>query len=237
MMYTAGVASLKLRQQHGSAVEARRPAAAGGRLCMSSEATETPATSAAAAPAMMEEEVDPGEVAGLRILKYPHPALRAKNEEIEVFDDDVKKLAKDMFKLMYAAKGVGLAAPQVGVNKRLMVFNPEGDEKNWLDEAILVNPKIVARGKGKITAEEGCLSFPGMEGKVERQNWVKVEALNAKGKKIKKKYTDWTARIFQHEYDHLDGTVYIDHLNTPDREKVQPVLDKLVSEFGEGGAL
>ncbi|CAN0295317.1 unnamed protein product, partial [Ectocarpus sp. 4 AP-2014] len=140
-------------------VAARRPA---GRLCMSTDASPA----AEKAPARMEEEVDPGEVAGLRILKYPHPALRAENEEIEVFDDDVKKLAKDMFKIMYAAKGVGLAAPQVGVNKRLMVFNPEGDAKNWLDEAILVNPKIVASGKGRITAEEGCLSFPGMEGKV-----------------------------------------------------------------------
>ncbi|CBN74940.1 dubious peptide deformylase [Ectocarpus siliculosus] len=72
---------------------------------------------------------------------------------------------------------------------------------------------------------------------VERRNWVKVEAVNAKGKKVKKKYTDWTARIFQHEYDHLDGTVYIDHLSPPEREKVQPVLDKLVSDFGEDGAL
>ncbi|CAN0117434.1 unnamed protein product [Pylaiella littoralis] len=192
----------------------------GGRLCMSSEAT-SPAAAKVAPAKMEEEEVDPGEVAGLRILKYPHPALRAENEEIVEFDDDVKKLARDMFKLMYAAKGVGLAAPQVGVNKRLMVFNPEGDVKNWLDEATLVNPKIVASGKGKITAEEGCLSFPGMGGMVERQNWVKVEAVNAKGKKIKKKYTGWTARIFQHEYDHLQGTVYIDHLSPLEREKVR----------------
>ncbi|CAM9892191.1 unnamed protein product [Ectocarpus sp. 6 AP-2014] len=242
--YRGGPAALALQQQVSSSssssnsrsssssdrVAARRPA---GRLCMSTDASPA----AEKAPAGMEEEVDPGEVAGLRILKYPHPALRAENEEIEVFDDDVKKLARDMFKIMYAAKGVGLAAPQVGVNKRLMVFNPEGDAKNWLDEAILVNPKIVASGKGRITAEEGCLSFPGMEGKVERRNWVKVEAVNAKGKKVKKKYTDWTARIFQHEYDHLDGTVYIDHLSPPEREKVQPVLDKLVSDFGEEGAL
>ncbi|CAM9319108.1 unnamed protein product, partial [Ascophyllum nodosum] len=103
---------------------------------------------------------------------------------------------------MYASKGVGLAAPQVGVNKRLMVFNPEGDPRNWLDEAVLVNPRIVATGKGKVIDEEGCLSFPGMRGNVRhRNNWVKVEAQNAKGKKIKKKYTDWTARIFQVEQE------------------------------------
>ncbi|CAM9730907.1 unnamed protein product, partial [Laminaria digitata] len=161
---------------------AKRPAS--GRVCMSSEAK-------ADAPPKMEEEIDPGVVEGtdLRVLKYPHPALRAENAEIEVFDDDLKKLAKDMLKVMYAAKGVGLAAPQVGVNKRLMVFNPEGDAGHWLDEIVLVNPQIVATGKGKITDEEGCLSFPGMGGQ--------VEALNARGKKVKKKYTDWTARIFQ----------------------------------------
>eukprot|EP00904_Undaria_pinnatifida_P012042 jgi/Undpi1/7969/HiC_scaffold_24.g10441.m1 len=184
-------------------------------------------------------QIDPGVVEGtdLRILKYPHPALRAENAEIDVFDDDLKKLAKDMLKVMYAAKGVGLAAPQVGVNKRLMVFNPEGDAGHWLDEIILVNPRIVASGKGKITDEEGCLSFPDMGGQVERRNWVKVEALNARGKKVKKKYTDWTARIFQHEYDHLDGKVYIDRLSPEEKEKVKPTLEKLIKDFGEGGAL
>lgn len=206
---------------------------------MSSEASPAAEKTKAGAPPKMEEEIDPGVVEGtdLRVLKYPHPALRAENAEIEVFDDDLKKLAKDMLKVMYAAKGVGLAAPQVGVNKRLMVFNPEGDAGHWLDEIVLVNPQIVASGKGKITDEEGCLSFPGMGGQVERRNWVKVEALNARGKKVKKKYTDWTARIFQHEYDHLDGKVYIDRLSPEEKEKVKPTLDKLISDFGEGGAL
>ena len=138
---------------------------------------------------------------------------------------------------MYAAEGVGLAAPQVGVNKRLMVYNPSGDEKKWLAESVLVNPKIVEYSKGADTSTEGCLSFPGMNGEVTRSKWIKIEAMNLKGKKIKKKFTDWEARIFQHEYDHLDGTVYIDHLSEEGRIEVQPVLDELVEKFGEGGEL
>ena len=189
-----------------------------------------------------KEEVDPGVVQGtdLRIVKYPHPALRAPNQEItkeEVSSEELKKLSKGMLKVMYAAEGVGLAAPQVGVNKRLMVYNPTGDSKKWLDETVLVNPKIVEFSEAKDLEIEGCLSFPDMNGEVVRSKWIKVEAINLNGKKIKKKFTGWEARIFQHEYDHLDGTVYIDRLSEETREKVQPKLNELIEEYGEGGAL
>ena len=194
-----------------------------------------------------KEEVDPGVVEGtdLRIVKYPHPALRAPNIEIDM--DALKqdkealaeltKLAKDMLKVMYAADGVGLAAPQVGVNQRLMVYNPSGDSRKWLEETILVNPQIVNYSDAKEQDIEGCLSFPEMDGPVERSKWIKVEALSLQGRTIRKKFTGWEARIFQHEYDHLDGTVYIDRLAEEDREQVQPVLDALIKDFGEGGAL
>ena len=190
----------------------------------------------------VKAEVDPGVVSGtdLRIVKYPHPALRAPNTEIgeaELKDGSVAKLAKGMFLVMYAAEGVGLAAPQVGVNKRLMVYNESGDKKKWLDEVVMVNPRIVEFSEAKDVETEGCLSFPDMNGKVERSKWIKVEALSLKGKKIKKKFKGWEARIFQHEYDHLDGTVYIDRLTEESRSEVQPTLDALVEEFGEGGAL
>jgi peptide deformylase len=189
-----------------------------------------------------KEEVDPGVVEGtdLRIVKYPHPALRSPNEEItkdEVSSEEVKKLSKGMLKVMYAAEGVGLAAPQVGVNRRLMVYNPTGDSKKWLDETVLVNPKIVEYSEAKDEEIEGCLSFPDMNGEVVRSKWIKVEAVNLSGKKIKKKFTGWEARIFQHEYDHLDGIVYIDRLSEETREKVQPRLNELIEEYGEGGAL
>ena len=190
----------------------------------------------------VEREVDPGVVEGteLRIVKYPHPSLREKNDEItkeELKDGSIAKLAKEMFLVMYAAEGVGLAAPQVGVNKRLMVYNEHGDPKKWLDEMTMVNPKIVEFSDGKDTDTEGCLSFPEMDGEVERSKWIKVEAMNLKGKKIKRKFSGWEARIFQHEYDHLDGVVYVDRLTEEGRTKVQPRLDELVKEFGDGGAL
>ncbi len=148
--------------------------------------------------------------------------------------------------VMYASKGVGLAAPQVGINKRLMVFNPEGDPKKWLKEIALVNPRIIETSESTDVEVEGCLSFPDMQGSVRRHKWIKVEAFDLKGKKIKKKvslvcciiycrllmnvqFEGWEARVFQHEYDHLDGKLYIDRLEAEDRAKVQPVLDSLIA--------
>jgi peptide deformylase len=191
----------------------------------------------------MKEEVDPGVVEGtdLRIVKYPHPALRNENEEITLEElkesTEIADLAKGMLKVMYAAEGVGLAAPQVAANKRLMVFNPSGDSKRWLEETILVNPKIVEFSDATDVDTEGCLSFPEMDGDVTRSKWIKVQAINLRGKPVKKKYTGWEARIFQHEYDHLDGKVYIDRLTEDGREQVQPRLNELIDEFGDGGKL
>lgn len=181
-----------------------------------------------------KEEVDPGVVAGtdLRIVKYPHPSLRATNAEITDIknDKEISRIAKEMFLVMYAAEGVGLAAPQVGINKRLMVFNASGDKKKWLDEVVMVNPVIKEFSEGKVTDTEGCLSFPDMNGRVERSKWIKVEATNLKGKAIKKKFTGWEARIFQHEYDHLDGVVYTDRLIEEDKPTVQERLKELIAE-------
>lgn len=190
------------------------------------------------------KEVDPGIVEGtdLTVLKYPHPSLRAENVEIPLEEltgpgSETSRIAKEMFLVMYATNGVGLAAPQVGINKRLMVYNESGDRKKWMQEVIMVNPKIVEFSQAKDVEQEGCLSFPEMGGDVERSKWIKVEALNLKGKKMKKKFTGWEARIFQHEYDHLDGVVYIDRLTEEGRKEVQPTLDELIKKFGEGGVL
>lgn len=142
-----------------------------------------------------------------------------------------------MFLVMYATQGVGLAAPQVGINKRLMVYNESGDSKKWLNEVVMVNPKIIQFSEATDVENEGCLSFPDMRGDVKRSKWIKVEALNLKGKKMKKKFKGWEARIFQHEYDHLDGVVYPDRLTDEGKAEVKERLDELVEEFGEGGAL
>lgn len=189
-----------------------------------------------------KEEIDPGAVEGTdyRIVKYPHPSLRAENAEVVLPEEQesITKISKEMLKIMYKAQGVGLAAPQIGVNKRLMVYNPTGDSKKWLEETILVNPKIVEYSDAQDEEIEGCLSFPDMQGEVVRSKWIKVEAVTPKGRKIKKKFKGWEARIFQHEYDHLDGTVYTDRLKEETKEKVQPRLNELIEEFdGDDPAL
>jgi peptide deformylase len=194
------------------------------------------ATTTTQAPAG-ENEVDPGIVEGtdLRILKYPHASLRAKNEMVtmeEIQNGSIAKIAREMFLIMYAAQGVGLAAPQVGVNKRLMVYNESGDRSKWLNEVILINPVITEFSDTLDIEIEGCLSFPQMNGSVERSKWIKVEAMNLKGKTIKKKYKGWEARIFQHEYDHLDGIVYIDRLINDENKQtvVEPRLKELIQQ-------
>jgi peptide deformylase len=180
------------------------------------------------------EELDPGEVAGLRVLKYPHPLLRAANSDVEKFDYDLKQLTKRMFKLMYASSGVGLAAPQVGINQRLMVVNWEGDPGRSKSELVLCNPRIVERSDQTEIEMEGCLSFPGFTADVARADAIVVEFLTVKGKPRRLELSGWEARVFQHEYDHLDGKLYAtDRLSEEERARVQPELERLVGRYDE----
>jgi len=210
---------------------------------LSQPAAESPSSAveveAVTSPPFLDEEINPGAVEGtdLRILEYPHPRLRAPNTEVVEFDDSLRSLTREMFAIMYASRGVGLAAPQLGINKRLMVFNPEGKKEKWMSEVVLCNPRIVEWGPGRDVEEEGCLSFPGFTADVERAVWIKVEFQNGRGKKMAKKYAGWEARIFQHEYDHLDGILYVDRLTEAERARIQPELDRLVEAHGPGGAL
>mmetsp|Transcript_73385 Transcript_73385/g.195500 ORF Transcript_73385/g.195500 Transcript_73385/m.195500 type:complete len:284 (-) Transcript_73385:67-918(-) len=178
------------------------------------------------------EEVDPGQIEGtnLRILKYPHPLLRAKIEDVEVFDDNLRQIAKEMLMIMYATNGVGLAAPQVGINKKIMVFNIEGTPNKWMKEVIYVNPRITVLSDTTDIKEEGCLSFPGMSGPVERHKWIKLEAFNLSGRRIRKKLEGWEARVFQHEFDHLNGRLYVDRLLPDFLPMVKPALNKLIAD-------
>lgn len=107
----------------------------------------------------------------------------------------------------------------------------------WLQETVLVNPRIVASSSKQDVEPEGCLSFPGMSGKVKRSLWVKVEAQTLKGKPFKMKFVDWKARIFQHEYDHLERTLYIDRLTEEGKKEVSEVLDRLIDDFDGEPAL
>ncbi|HEY8346921.1 MAG TPA: peptide deformylase [Symbiobacteriaceae bacterium] len=142
----------------------------------------------------------------LEIVKDPHPVLRKKAKPVTKVNASIRKLLDDMAETMYAAPGVGLAAPQVGVSKRVIVIDPQDGKTGLLQ---LVNPEIVYR-EGWVLGTEGCLSIPGYVGDVYRYERIKVVALDRHGRKVYFDVDGWLARIFQHEIDHLDGILYTD---------------------------
>jgi len=145
------------------------------------------------------------------ILTYPDAFLSTKAAPVARMDDNVRKLIDDMFETMYAASGVGLAAPQVGVGRRVIVVDVSPVEKE-VPPMALVNPEIVAR-RGMIDGTEGCLSVPGVEGVVARPEFVTVKGLNELGDPVKFEAGGLLARALQHEIDHLDGVLFIDRLS------------------------
>lgn len=186
----------------------------------------------------MKEEKDPGDVLGtkLKILKYPHPQLRAENEVVTEFDESLADKARQMLLVMYAADGIGLAAPQVGINQKLMVFNEMGDPESADKEMVLVNPSIVSKSDETNMREEGCLSFPQINGEVERSITIDVEYQTVTGEKKAVKLENFPARIFQHEYDHLDKVLFIDRFEERDQKVNKKRLDKYIKKYGPGGA-
>lgn len=139
------------------------------------------------------------------IVKYPDPILREKAMPVKRINERLLNLLDDMAETMYKAEGVGLAAPQVGVSKRLFVVDV-GDEHGLLE---FINPEIIAR-EGEQLGPEGCLSIPGISGEVRRAKKVKVRALNREGKPFELDAEDYLARAIQHELDHLNGVLFID---------------------------
>jgi peptide deformylase len=147
------------------------------------------------------------------ILVYPDPFLARKAAPVAEVDDRVRTLVRDMFETMYAAEGVGLAAPQVGVGKRVIVVDVTPVDGNVPPMAI-VNPVIVER-KGNVTGEEGCLSVPGVQGEVCRAETVVVRGLDPEGKPLNVTADGILSRALQHEIDHLDGVLFIDRISSP----------------------
>jgi peptide deformylase len=143
----------------------------------------------------------------LKIVKYPEPVLSQPGEPITEFDAELKKLAADMFETTYASQGVGLAAPQVGVSKRMTVIDLSMG-KVPKDKLVLVNPEVIFQ-EGKLYEEEGCLSFPEIREKVVRAAKVRVRAQDLHGKWFEMDGDDLLARCMQHEIDHLDGMLFI----------------------------
>ena len=173
----------------------------------------------------------------MKILKYPNPKLRAENAEIVVFDETLEKQVVDLLETMYDSDdGVGLAAPQVGLNIRLMVFNELGERSKPEKEMVLCNPVITSKSEDTDIREEGCLSFPQINGKVVRHKWVDIEYQNIKGEKVKQRLEGWPARVFQHEYDHLDKVLLVDRIVEEDLKLNAKRLEKAVKKYGAGGA-
>jgi len=144
-----------------------------------------------------------------KIIYLPDARLRQKNAPIEVFDKKLEQLINDMFETMYDAHGIGLAAPQIGVNLMLTVIDVIGDKKQQL---VLANPEIIA-SEGSIKSQEGCLSVPGAFDTVMRSETVTVRAQDRSGKVFEMTGNGLLSHCFQHEIDHLNGRLFIDHLS------------------------
>lgn len=157
-----------------------------------------------------------------KILEYPHPTLLEKATPITEITDEIKILAQDMIETMNAAKGVGLAAPQVGVTKQMIVVNPSGEAGG---EKVYLNPKILKR-KGREIGEEGCLSFPGLFGNVPRAIWIKIQATLLTGETITWEEEDFEARVLQHEVDHLEGILFVTKVPPAEQIGMKPELNQ-----------
>ncbi|XP_042031592.1 peptide deformylase 1B, chloroplastic/mitochondrial-like [Salvia splendens] len=201
----------------------------------------------------------------LEVIKYPDPILRAKNKRIDSFDESLKRLADEMFDVMYITDGIGLSAPQVGINVQLMVFNPAG-ERGEGEEIVLVNPQIKRFSKKIVPFEEGCLSFPKIYADViyvqqsvfaviqylqscfmvflkllnsptlaalQRPDSLKVDAQDIKGARFQINLTGLLARVFQHEYDHLQGVLFFERMSDEVLDTVRAQLQELEKEYEE----
>ena len=164
-------------------------------------------------------------MAKLKVYEYPHPVLKQKAEKVAKVDDKIRSFLDDMLETMYDAAGVGLAAPQVGVSKRIVVIDvahpDEGEERNPI---YLVNPEIIWHSDEESCQYEGCLSVPDQSAEVSRYKQVRVQYLDYNGKEAEIMAEGLLAIALQHEIDHLDGILYIDRIS---RLKRQMLLKKL----------
>jgi peptide deformylase len=159
------------------------------------------------------------------IVKYPDPILQQPTEKVVTFDNELQVLAADMFESMYKAVGIGLAAPQIGISKRITVIDLS-NQKNPEEKIVLINPEITHR-EGKQYEEEGCLSLPDIRDKVARASKVKVKAQDLEGNWFELEGTELLARAFQHEIDHLDGILFPWRLSALKRDLILRKIRKL----------
>lgn len=164
----------------------------------------------------------------MEIVHYPHPALSWKSAEITQIDDALRRTVREMFDLMYDAKGIGLAANQVALPFRFFIANLTGEKTETEEEIVFINPQIIKR-KGTAVGEEGCLSLPGLYADVKRSASVVVEAFDLDGQLFSAELDDLGARAVQHEIDHLDGIMFIERLDDAAREELAPQVADFVT--------
>jgi peptide deformylase len=171
----------------------------------------------------------------LRIVPFPHPALRYRSRPVTQIDDDLRAIVREMFELMYAAKGIGLAANQVALPFRFFVLNITADPEQKDRELVFINPEIVKR-HSSLEEEEGCLSLPGVYSNVRRARKIKVQCYNLAGELVEHEGEDLFSRAVQHEIDHLDGTLFIDHLGLLAKHAIKDKLRAFEDEYQQAQA-
>lgn len=171
-------------------------------------------------------------MAVLKLYEYPDEVLRQKCVRVGKVDDDLRKFLDDMLETMYVDKGCGLAAPQVGVTKRIIVLdsNPSDEDLSARRPMYLINPEIIWHSEETVMFNEGCLSLPDQRAEVERYERVRVHYMDYNGKEQEILADDLLAIILQHEIDHLDGVLYIDHLSRLKRTRLLKKLEKFREE-------
>ena len=197
----------------------------------------------AARPAPMPAVADPSAAASpitvsagadaLAIVPHPHPALRTKSKPVQEINAALRKAVREMFELMYAHEGVGLAANQVARPWRLFVVNPTGEADQKDQEFVFVNPEVVRR-TGSGTGEEGCLSLPDVFGDVRRADRVTIEAFDLRGNLFSLDLEELPARVILHEFDHLDGVMFPDRMTATERTKIAAKVADFEHEWKRG---
>jgi peptide deformylase len=164
------------------------------------------------------------------IVLLGDPVLRTPADEVETFDDELRSLVEDMFETMYHAEGIGLAAPQIGISRRILVVDVRERDEEDGHRVALVNPEIVAMSEELDRAPEGCLSIPGLEEVVERPWKVEIRGFDPEGRDVRIEAEDLFGRALQHEIDHLDGVLFLDRVSPLKRRMLVKKWKKLVAE-------
>jgi peptide deformylase len=163
----------------------------------------------------------------LHIVNYPDPVLRRRAEPVVDIDDTVRAVARRMIELMHEAEGVGLAAPQVGLSWRLFVCRGESEED---EDEVFVNPELELHRAELVAHEEGCLSLPGITAEIRRPPAVTISACTLDGERFDRRHDGFLARVWQHEFDHLNGVLIIDRMSKLDRLATRKALKQLEAE-------